>query len=359
MLSRHGAALLLALSLVGPLWAQPGFERFHGSFRGPTQDPTPKPIPAGKMAFEVLDVQWEWLAPASGWSFYISRDPFGPPPHLLALPSEVKPIAAVVRKQGIPIDLENIHVFVQPQRLRDGSRVRVPNSEAARELFVFLAGGEAPADAQTAERLLRTAHQMKPFSGPWPIEFHSDAPSKFEVSVRRAGDLYDVNGVFFSDRVRISMYRVAGQIDIEGRSSLKYIPIFTGPPARGVYLSPRGSSERDEEKEQRELERVRHAFEVAADPRRSMKYMRKLFAERPPMAKVVETLGLPDEDLGSGLHIWTYDLHDGTTLAIGEPGTGFVLYAHQLGRIARDQGQATPRVLERLIEPPSSEQNSR
>lgn len=44
------------------------------------------------------------------------------------------------------------------------------------------------------------------------------------------------------------------------------------------------------------------------------------------MKQVVETCGLPDKDIGSGIHIFIYELEDGSEVWIGTPDAKKILY---------------------------------
>jgi hypothetical protein len=44
------------------------------------------------------------------------------------------------------------------------------------------------------------------------------------------------------------------------------------------------------------------------------------------MARVIETLGLPDKDIGSGIYIYVYELADGSQVIIGSPDGKQILY---------------------------------
>ena len=45
------------------------------------------------------------------------------------------------------------------------------------------------------------------------------------------------------------------------------------------------------------------------------------------MSQVIDTLGAPDRDIGSGIHIYVYRLSNGTEVWIGSPDALTILYA--------------------------------
>jgi len=84
--------------------------------------------------------------------------------------------------------------------------------------------------------------------------------------------------------------------------------------------------------------RVQPADTVALDPRRTLTHIRPLVRPGTTMADIRAALGPPDRDVGSGLHIWVYDLHDGTAVIVGDAGRGPLVYAHHVDRAERGPG---------------------
>ena len=62
--------------------------------------------------------------------------------------------------------------------------------------------------------------------------------------------------------------------------------------------------------------------------RNSIAYFQQNISEEMTLREVKSTFGRPDEDVGSGIHVFLYHLDDGTTVVIGVTDT--VLYARQV-----------------------------
>jgi hypothetical protein len=63
---------------------------------------------------------------------------------------------------------------------------------------------------------------------------------------------------------------------------------------------------------------VKELFPNAPEKAKTTECFRSLTPEM-SMYAVVQKCGRPDEDLGSGIYIFVYHLHDGSTIAIGTP----------------------------------------
>jgi hypothetical protein len=64
----------------------------------------------------------------------------------------------------------------------------------------------------------------------------------------------------------------------------------------------------------------------SARPSRSIEQSR-FITEGTTMAQVIQSLGEPDRDAGSGIHIFVYRLSDGSEVWIGTPDASEILYA--------------------------------
>ena len=48
------------------------------------------------------------------------------------------------------------------------------------------------------------------------------------------------------------------------------------------------------------------------------------------MKQIIESCGEPDKDIGSGIHIYVYELADGSVVKIGTPDDKHIMYAMQV-----------------------------
>ena len=124
---------------------------------------------------------------------------------------------------------------------------------------------------------------------------------------------------------------------------------MTGPPASWQTCVERTENTEDgraqasaaiarDDANRAHVARLAHAFRVACDPRRTLANIRPLVQPGTTMDEIRAGLGVPDRDVGSGLHIWVYDLPDGTAVAFGDSGSGPLTYAHHVDRAERTKG---------------------
>ncbi len=267
-------------------------------------------------SWSVLRHSWETLRLREGWTLYARPqvgsgvDPF---PYVLAATGETRKA-----NRGFAVRPEEFGRYVTPESL---------GTEAgAMEAVRFFVAGRVVPDAAAARRIVEEARRLASTLKHWAIEV-SGTPS-FDAgaapAVRGAeGGASLVTLLALETDLEIALVQVTARVDaikgsvaIERRRIVKGLPTSWGSCFTGGDLE---AVEKEEADRRAETDRVRRVLRAALDPRRTREMVRSLAKPGVTMEAVRAALGEPDDDVGSGIHIWVYALDEGAAL-VGEAG---------------------------------------
>jgi hypothetical protein len=196
----------------------------------------------------------------------------------------------------------------------------------ATEAVRFFVHGREVRDAATASRVLAEVRRLAPTLVHARLEAAPDAtPESLLAEPRLARDAggFVVRLLLLQTDVQVRLVAATGRVDpSKGRVTVEERVVVSGPATELLVC---GTGEDLAELERRrvaildEVARIRRALLGALDPRRTREAVRRLARPGVTMAEVRAALGEPDDDVGSGIHVWVYALDEGAVL-VGEAG---------------------------------------
>ena len=208
---------------------------------------------------------------------------------------------------GYELGVSNAHQLLEPIRTR----------EAAEELARLLAGGVVIEDRETYEAIRRAVTPLQQDAEHWRIKILERTPELFGIQTEKNADGFVVTQLVFSSSpdsaLCIYEYRYEFPFDGPGRRTLQ--TWISGPPQSWQTM---GTPDPEQQASMRaEVRRFRRAVTSVLSSRRTLKEVRSRLGFGESFREIRWKLGEPDRDVGSGVHIYVYDLADGTAVVFG------------------------------------------
>lgn len=263
------------------------------------------------------------------------RDTF---PYLVALEEEANV------ERGLAIRPETLPALLaEGPPIGGSSPVRIPSARAAIDAVRLFVAGPLVTDAETAERIVDTGGRLAEglrYLDVQVTEHRPDAWSPRATPVaaldKAAGTIarWDVSLVAFELDRRLRLVHVTAAVKPDGTIELEQTPIVDGPMTTW-QTAVLGEYTEAMEQEQRamvaEVDVARRAYAEALRPARTIGAFWPVVRVLHRMDDVRALFGAPDRDVGSGIHIWVYDLDDGTQVALGGSEDRIVYARHVRG----------------------------
>jgi hypothetical protein len=263
-------------------------------------------------AWKVLRTPWRTLRVRPEWTLYFrpwgrtGTDPF---PYVLAATDEMRTAGHAVA--------------VRPEHFgRYVTRETLATPEGALEAVRFFVAGRVVPDASAARRVLEEAARLSAEptkAGAVVVQEHPGDGADLAPSVVRAADgTFAVRFLALETDLEIALVRVRARVDPgTGAVTIERDVLVKGPLAVVLFCPVGGDMERLQEEvaaRQAAVDGVRRALRAALDPRRTRERVRALAKPGVTMESLRRALGAPDDDVGSGVHLWVFALDEGAAL---------------------------------------------
>lgn len=313
----------------------------------------------GPASWVEIDPGWKHLKLGEFWDLY----PYAPmlgdtPPFVVAVDRRIS-VRSTARRDGFRVTHENLGRFLATP---PGAAGPVASPAAAAEVLAFALQADVVPDQAALDRLLATTARLAKVC---PDDYvatkvRDHRPAACGLTATPEGTGYRVRGVVLETKALFRISEVSARVETDGRVAARIQPdrflgverteITWGPPEHwqteegpidpddAAAVAKRDAWHASQDAQRAHVERVRHAYAVALDPRRTLDAIRRACTPQSMMDDIRRALGAPDRDVGSGIHIWVYDLHDGTATIFGDSGRGPLMYVHHVDRAERDAG---------------------
>jgi hypothetical protein len=260
--------------------------------------------------------RWKHLQAKPGLMFFrrvlreADADPF---PYLLAATDEQRALG-----EALPVTPETLGEFV--------TQASLAASAGAQEAVALFLPSEVVASREQARRIRAEARRLGPTLTEFQIHEHGAEAVEHYAGprvTRRADGTFDVRLLALATELEVTLETVIGTVDpTTGRVTLERKALIQGPPCFwGMCGTGVDLAELHEQHARRLAERdlIRRTLRAALHPGRTREAARALARQGVTLADVTRALGEPQDDLGSGLHIWVFPLDQGVLL-VGEAG---------------------------------------
>jgi hypothetical protein len=293
-LGRTGAALGLTILIVsGMAMARPQEKAADSDFG--------RSIRLGR--FRNVSVPLEHLKLRDGRRFYRgSRHLDNVYPYWVASGPDEK-----AREQGYELRLKNAHALFEPIRTED----------QAHELARLMTGGMVVPDESTYTMLRQEALRLKPEATGWGVKLKDGRPGVFGVQVKNIDGGFQVHALVFvcSAHLWLEVVEETYTIAPDRPIQRKRICWIKGPPQ--ARQTAGRVDEAEEARLRAEVQRFRTACLRVLHRNLTPARVKAALSDRPTFAVIRDRLGEPEQDLGSGIHIYLYRLADQTGIVCG------------------------------------------
>lgn len=214
-----------------------------------------------------------------------------------------------------------------PAAHQSDSRTVMPigSPDAAIEAVRLFVAGPLVTDAATAERLLATGRELAEKLEHLAVKVTDHRPPSWTPSAT-ASDAADDDGTpsgwnvslvaYEMDRM-LRLVHVTATVGTDGSLSFKREPLVDGPMTSwqtAVIGKRTDAMEARQKAMHEEVVVARRAYARALQPAKTLDALWTAARLALGMSEVRDLFGEPDRDIGSGVHLWTYDLDDGTSV---------------------------------------------
>jgi hypothetical protein len=232
-------------------------------------------------------------------------------------------VLAATREQraqevGIAVLPGTIGRFVTRESLADAG--------GAAEAVRFFVHGREVRDAAALARVVEAARRVAEAMPVTHVRvlLAGDPGALFAAPrVSAEGGVHVVRLVVVQTDVVVRVIEAVGRVDATaGAVTVEERLLVSGPPVAALLCATGETPEslaRLESEHAARVGTVRRALLSALDPRRTREAVRALAKPGVTMERVRAALGEPDDDVGSGIHVWVYALEEGAA-RVGEAG---------------------------------------
>lgn len=209
---------------------------------------------------------------------------------------------------------------------REGTTpVRIDCPEAAIDAVRLFVSGPLVTDAETAERMIATGRELEAKLEHLDVKVSDHRPDTWAPTAKAAGP-GDTEGAPASWTVSLVAYEmdrmlrlvhVTAMVGADGSVSIERQPIVDGPMTSwqtAVIGEWTDEMEARQKAMRDEVVVARRTYARALHPAKTLDAFWTAGRLALGMDDVRDLFGEPDRDIGSGVHLWTYDLSDGTSV---------------------------------------------